>query len=220
MSFEEDCNQWYSITGDEIMGYCYGALGDSFAMYSYTVLCGIKFGKAMKLSIKGGGKKENNFRKFSKIVANEECVEFTKEAPTEFNKLFCTRKHRDQYCKLKKMWTGNTNGKICYHYDKLTIDKRSERFPTPDEEAYFLRRMKELEAINISYPMPLDEVIDVASQCSKFIGIESGISHIMHAVGIPVVMRNWNGKWSANKNKVEMYHPNKQYELIKDFYRI
>jgi hypothetical protein len=220
MSFEDDCNQWYSIKGDEVMGYCYGALGDSFAMFSYSVLCGIRFKKPMLLSIKGGGKKESNFRKFMEIVESPESIQFTDLDATPFDKLFCTRKHKDPYCKLKKMWEGNTNGKVCYHYDRLTGHKRAERFPTEAEEKHFLNRMEEIEAINISYPMPLDEVVDVASKCSRFIGIESGISHIMHAVGIPVTLRNWNGKWANNKNKVEMYHPNKQYNLVKDFYSV
>ena len=220
MSFEDALKEWHSLKGDEVMGYCYGAMGDSFAMFSHSVLCGIKFGHPMLLSVNGGGKKEANFRKFLEIVEHPHAIELTTKPACKFEKLFCTRKHTSQYCSMKNKWLGNTSGPICYHYDKITAHKRAERFPDIDEENYFLNTMNEIEAINISYPMPLDEVAFISSRCSRFVGIESGISHIMHAIGIPVTIRNWNGKWSNNRNKVEMYHPNKQYDLIKTFYEL
>ena len=220
MTFKDDCTQWYELTGDEVMGYSYGALGDSFAMFSHTVNMGKKFNKAMKLSVRGDGKKQRNFRKFYELVKDKQFVDLVDEPATTFNKLFCTRKHFDPYCELIYKWEYNTQGINCYHYDKMTADKRGERFPDKEEEQYFLRKMDELGAINISYPMPLEEVVKVASKCERFIGIESGISHIIHAVGTPCTIRNWGGRWSGRDKKVADHHPNKQYTLVDTFYEI
>ena len=128
MTFEQDCQEWYDITRNEVFGHSYGAFGDAFSMVSYTILCARKFG-SMKLNVKPGGKRSMNYLRVLPLLEDDNLVEHTLEEPTVFTKLFCTRKHREKYVSTKIKWEGNPSGPICYHYDKMTFDKRSERFP-------------------------------------------------------------------------------------------
>lgn len=209
--------EWNNLKGDEIMGYTWNALGDSFAMFSHTILMGKFFNKPMKLT--GRDKKLKNFKQFIELVKEPQFVEFTSEKETVFKKLYCTMKHLKPYCELKYTWKNTNTNKICYHYDTMTKSKRTSRFPNQDEEKWFLSLMKDIDAINVGYPMPFKQVCEISENCKFFVGIESGISHIMHALNIPTYIRNW-GNGILIPDKVTQYHPNKNFILIKDFYSI
>jgi hypothetical protein len=54
----------------------------------------------------------------------------------------------------------------------------------------------------------MSQIIDILSRSELFVGIDSGMSHIAHSVGVPVFLKHYD--------ELQLCHPNKDYVAFRD----
>jgi hypothetical protein len=87
-------------------------------------------------------------------------------------------------------WHRVSKRQVVYQLNSSGNTKTSS---SPIEIATFVESLLSLqvEAIPIGLPQTLEEIIQVVSTSGFFVGIDSGMSHLCHSVGIPsVLLRN------------------------------
>lgn len=77
---------------------------------------------------------------------------------------------------------------ICYQFDGLSAD--THKNPTPELEREILEHFESrgYQTIRMGKHLSLAYIAAVMSQCTLFVGCDSGMSHIAHSVGCPVFM--------------------------------
>ena len=96
----------------------------------------------------------------------------------------------ERYLETTKVWVPNRSGRICYqlvprHYGPTTCAEGHIHLfcETATSLGY--------ELIALGAHFTLEQNIRLASECELFVGVDSGISHLCHSVGVPVhLIRN------------------------------
>jgi hypothetical protein len=111
------------------------------------------------------------------------------EKDTDERRRFGVPDHKKSYAKTKKQWKGNV-GRICYQI--ATNSKRTDQIIT-ENHGVFLKGLEEqgYELVKLGLPMTLSESIEVMCDCELFVGIDSGMSHMAHSIGIPVYLKGF-----------------------------
>jgi len=118
---------------------------------------------------------------------------------------FSVKNHKEPYCKTKVQWN-NPKSKIISYQIYTMSTHNPERKMNQDEVNNFFFHMnkKGYECINLNNrSLSLLEICNILAMSKAFIGIDSGISHIAHSVGVPSCLYFYN--------KLATSHPNKKY---------
>lgn len=104
------------------------------------------------------------------------------------------------YYPTKQKWEEHPpTKKICCHFEANTVDT-----PPKWDIDEFRETMKDYEIIEIQKDLSISECIQIAIGCDLFIGVSSGIAHVMHSVGIPMYLVTY--EWDIRR-----FHENKSY---------
>jgi hypothetical protein len=119
-------------------------------------------------------------------------------------------KRTDAYWGIKSVptkirWKPGTYKRICYQYDASVVN-RPPRWDIVD----FTDKFKDYEFIRLGIGLSLAECVNIASESAAFVGISSGISHIMHSVGIPMFLMSYGFD-------IRPYHSGNEYMLCQGF---
>lgn len=116
------------------------------------------------------------------------------------------------YVPTKQLWTKPTNPKIAYCFDGNSAKGR--KCPTKDQTEELLRDFLQVTTDVVQLGLPNTFEDDVYSMCTASVvcTTSTGISHIAHSTGAPMVLSYFNvGQSSATKRKalydlVHQYH--------------
>jgi ADP-heptose:LPS heptosyltransferase len=120
-----------------------------------------------------------------------------------------------------KVRQNRSKKQICYHIDnqKKTVWNH-ERFLTQEESLLFkcwkIYHANKFEFIPLGLPKSLEENIQIIAESDLFIGIDSGLSHVAHSVGIPNLYLKYfqNKDGYGQRRDIHYYHPNKTYQTF------
>jgi hypothetical protein len=146
---------------------------------------------------------------------------------------FLVQDHKEPYAKTKIQW--NDFGRQRKSSKKRIISFQiespgnpkwnSKRFFTNNEKIEFKKLQikffnKNIEFIPLGKPKSIEENIKILANSKFFFGIDSGMSHLAHAVGTPCYLKDFETKGGFGRGNLDFYHPNKQYTKFKKFSEI
>ena len=122
---------------------------------------------------------------------------------------FSVRDHHDSYVPTKVRWAQHETGVISYQLETST-SHRPGRFCNPWLIEDLSDRLPGYEFIEVGkqHQSTLSEIIQILSRSTLFVGIDSGMSHVAHSVGVPVFLKQYP--------ELELCHPNKEYVAFDD----
>lgn len=144
---------------------------------------------------------------------------------------YCVQSHHKQYIPTKVQWKDRFKQRsakriktICCQLDNPRNRLwNSERFL----DAKFMNKLKrkevnlfgKVEFVHLGKPMNLKTIIETIAESEHFIGIDSGISHLCHSVGLPNTFIKYfkNRDGLGHRHDIHFYHPNKKYHTFKKF---
>jgi Glycosyltransferase family 9 (heptosyltransferase) len=182
--------------------------GDLWAITSYSCLLSQRAGRPVHLSkwsTKSMMDREDEIRD---ILANlddgytKDVVVTTERFATSSR--FSVRDHHDSYVPTKVKWVQHDSGVISYQLETST-SHRPGRFCNPWLIEDLSDQLPGYEFIEVGKQRQstLSEIIEILSQSTLFVGIDSGMSHVAHSVGVPVFLKRYP--------ELELCHPNKEY---------
>ena len=97
---------------------------------------------------------------------------------------------------------------VCYQFDGLSAG--SDKNPPAQEEKLLIRALEQsgFNPIKLGKNLSVKECIDAAVDSAFFVGVDSGMSHLCHSVGLPMFLLEY-------KLPVITSHRGKQYTLCK-----
>jgi hypothetical protein len=117
--------------------------------------------------------------------------------------------HPGPYVPTKRRWSPGRRGRISLHLSNGQLPENSLRsIPLRDhvELMAFLGTL-EMDLEVLGGHRPLSECVGVMARSDLFVGIDSGMSHVCHSVGTPMLLYKWRGG-----DRLDCYHPGKSFE--------
>jgi hypothetical protein len=125
------------------------------------------------------------------------------------NSRFSVAYHHEPYVPTKVKWARN-DGRIISYQVETSTTHRPDRFCDP----WFIDDLRDrlpdydFVALGKHHQSTIGEIIDILSKSELFVGIDSGMSHVAHSVGVPVFLKHYA--------ELEGTHPNKEYAAFQD----
>jgi hypothetical protein len=122
---------------------------------------------------------------------------------------FSVRDHREPYVSTKVRWGPNNSRIISYQLETLA-KHRSDRLCHPRLIKGLSDQLPGYEFVELGkeHQSSLSEIIEILAQSELFVGIDSGMSHVAHSVGVPVFLKYYA--------ELGLCHPNKEYVAFRD----
>lgn len=122
---------------------------------------------------------------------------------------FSVRDHYDSYVPTKVRWA-RSDSRIISFQVKTPTKHRPDRFCHPKLIEGLSDQLPDYEFIELGkkHQSTINEIIEILSQSELFVGIDSGISHVAHSVGVPVFLKYYA--------ELDLCHPNKDYVAFRD----
>jgi hypothetical protein len=122
---------------------------------------------------------------------------------------FSVREHREPYVPTKVRWAPNNSRIISYQLETPT-KHRPDRFCHPRLIKGLSDQLPDYEFVKLGkeHQRNLSEIIEILAQSELFVGIDSGMSHVAHSVGVPVFLKYYP--------ELGLCHPNKEYVSFRD----
>jgi hypothetical protein len=191
----------------------WNGFGDLWAITSYCCLLSRREGQTVylsKWSTKSMLDREQEIREILRSLDDRytQNVMVTTERFTMSSR-FSVRDHHDLYVPAKVRWARNDSRIISYQLETPT-KHRPDRFCHPRLIEGLSDQLPDYEFIELgkTHQSTVSEIIEILSQSELFVGIDSGMSHVAHSVGVPVFL-----KYHA---ELDLCHPNKEYVAFRD----
>jgi 2-polyprenyl-3-methyl-5-hydroxy-6-metoxy-1,4-benzoquinol methylase len=128
-------------------------------------------------------------------------IEWVDEMYSEGQRKYGTRRHKYDYVNTKVRWKNKRHNRICYQLHTDTKGRDEKKIDNAEIEE-ILSKMP-FECVKLGHPLSMEEDIKIASESDLFIGIDSGMAHLCHSVGVPVFLKDWR--------LLRRCHPKKEY---------
>jgi hypothetical protein len=191
----------------------WNGFGDLWALTSYCCLLSQRAGQPVYLSTWSTKSMLNREKEIKDILRSlddryTQHVVVTSERFT-LSARFSVRDHHDLYVPTKVRWTRNDRRLISYQLETSTRH-RPDRFCEPGLIEDLSDQLPDYEFIELgkTQQRTLHEIIAILSQSEFFVGIDSGMSHVAHSVGVPVFLKAYA--------ELPLCHPNKAYVAFRD----
>jgi hypothetical protein len=107
------------------------------------------------------------------------------------------------YYPTKVQWTPKYHGRICIQLDNSQVPEQCARsFKYHDRKA-ILEWLSDKNYIILGKPHSVAQCAEIASKSDLFIGMDSGMSHLAHSVGLPTLLLDWVA--------LDRFHPKKSF---------
>lgn len=197
-------------------GWAYAGFGDVWAFVNYC-----NYERDVWISNKTWNNYLNLIQKIQKNLNTNLSLRFI---DNNYNHKLFAEENPHPYIETKIHWGDRYNTrktfkqkKICFQLKTLTNHWNSERFFTKEDilefKKWMIGKIKYFNFIELGKHFTIEENIKIASESEIFIGIDSGMSHLCHSVGIPIYLKNF----TSINGCLDKYHPNKQYHKFKNF---
>lgn len=160
-------------------GTCGTHLGDCWFCVSYCITHNAK-----NIS-RYSHRKSDVSRKISEIIPlfGDNGLTIVNNAPSE-NVHF--RTHRHQYARTIIQWKHAYYGRVCYQIDGKSHSSKKNVPKYESEEILRWFKRHGIECTRIGGGMSLKKCVEIAATSDAFFGVESGMSHLCHSVGVPI----------------------------------
>ena len=130
-------------------------------------------------------------------------IEIADKVVTEIRKI-TVEEFPYPYFQTKRKWSPGPYGRVCIQTDNSQIpDNCSRSFKYHDRKALYEWLQDKTHHIILGKPYTVAQCVDVASTSDLFIGMDSGMSHLAHSVGLPVILLDWVA--------LDRFHPGKAF---------
>ena len=191
----------------------WNGFGDLWAITSYCCLLSQREGQTVYLSKWSAKSMLDRGKEITDILGSlddsyTKNVVVTTEHFTSSSR-FSVRDHHDSYVPTKVRWAPNDSRIISYQLKALT-KHRPDRFCHPRLIEGLSGQLPDYEFIELGkeHQSTMSEIIKVLTQSELFVGIDSGMSHVAHSVGVPVFLKYYA--------ELDLCHPNKEYVAFRD----
>jgi hypothetical protein len=106
-----------------------------------------------------------------------------------------------QYFPTKHKWTPGSYGRICVQTDNYQVPSNCSRSFHLHERNALYEWLKGRNYVILGKSYSVSECASLAASSDLFIGIDSGMSHLCHSVGVPIFLLNWQA--------LDKFHPHK-----------
>lgn len=205
------------MMGSDIYGPPCTSLGDCWACVNYLARKSILEDREILLSWfvirpPGIARPVSAKEKLEEIVSVMDTgsarLSLTDKYPT-VNIPFHCQAHDGPYFPAKRTWKPGGHGRICVQLFNSQMPEINPRcLPL-----HVSRGMGELlgslgrEVVPLGSHLTLAECIRLMAESDLFVGMDSGMSHLCHSVGTPMLLHKWRGK-----DMLDVYHPGKAFE--------
>ncbi len=115
--------------------------------------------------------------------------------------------HQELYIRTRTQWKQKKYNRVCYQFD--SDSSRTGKFFKGNYQIIIDKiHQNGVEVVSLGLPFTLQECIDIAANSDVFMGICSGMSHMCHSVGVPMLLQSWSS--------LQLFHPNKIYNTFED----
>lgn len=187
------------------------ALGDCWAFVNTLCYKAIRSGIPISCSKYVSNRKNEKMisaeAKLKEILSVLDCGSAKIDLVEDTANVFVTAEEcfQSTYLPTKVKWSG---GRSIVH--QLSNAQQSANCPRCPPMHYYNAIMKWIsghENKRLGLPMSLDECVKAASNAALFIGMDSGMSHVCHSVGIPVILYDWS--------RIDEFHYEKKFSRFK-----
>jgi hypothetical protein len=109
------------------------------------------------------------------------------------------------YVPTSKKWEGKGSGRVCCQLINHQVPENNDRaIPTRirmEIETWLENTFDEV--VRLWKDRTIAECVEVAATSEAFVGMDSGMSHLCHSVGVPVFLKDWSG--------LDKHHPGKSF---------
>lgn len=130
------------------------------------------------------------------------CVIIADEVVTELRKI-TVEEYPFPYYPTKHQWKPGPHGRICVQLDNNQVPENCARSIKFHERVELLEWLKNKSHVILGKPLSVADCARIASECDLFIGMDSGMSHLAHSVGVPTLIRDWTA--------LDRFHPKKSF---------
>jgi hypothetical protein len=140
--------------------------------------------------------KDNLASKGTLLITNEPANRIIPSSPDLVYKI--------KYYPTKIAWKSKKYKQICYQFDGIW--RASLKNPKPDDLKIIMKFLEStgFKLVRLGLPHSITRDIEIASRSDFFVGIDSGMSHVCHSVGVPMYLIEYG-------MPVDIYHAGKQY---------
>ena len=159
-----------------------GHLGDCWAYMNY--LLDVADGKPI-IAVSPNPDRVEWYRRIYDLLEHDDCISF--EVSGDYRrKLGKQRMFVDRvYHKVKKQYT-QTDNTIAYSITARSFNEQDLH----RQLTGFVGDVEEYKYIECGLPMEIEEIVDILSRCTLYVGIDNGVSHLARSVGCPMIFLN------------------------------
>jgi len=129
-------------------------------------------------------------------------VRIEDRAATQLKKI-TVEEYEHPYYPSKNQWKFGPYGRVCVQVDNSQVaDNCARAFRRHEREALF-KWLSQKNHVMLGKPLSVSECAEVAATSDLFIGMDSGMSHLCHSVGTPVLLLDWEA--------LDRFHPKKKF---------
>jgi hypothetical protein len=178
-----------SQLSDEIYSPHNFSFGDQWATINYYLNMSLMKGQRIRVaSLFHGVNLQRLHKEILDVLDSSGAVELTLSEPTVGVDGYNV--WSSPYFHTKKRWERRQKHKyICMQFDSKSSPAAN---PTPEEELMIRTFLKErchgVEAITLGKHLSIHECVDIAADSILFVGVDSGMSHLCHSVGVPIFL--------------------------------
>lgn len=186
---------------------CGGQLGDCWLFASYVLLNKIKF-------VSYGENQEKKLSQIFPLMDSEFVPIRVSSGIGKIRRVGGRFSRSHKYIKTKKKWTNTNSGIVCYQFDGKT--GRGRKNLRQGEHDFIIDAIEKSgkTAVRLGSHISLEECVNIIAGSDMFIGVDSGMSHICHSVGIPTyILKN-----RLSSKFVRRWHDPNEYTLCGNVY--
>jgi len=201
---------------DEIYGPQCTALGDCWAFVSWLARKSVAEGREVVFSdrvvhLPGIANPSSARAKLLEIMAEMDLggarLSMTDRLPNVMLPIR-VQEHPGPYVPTRRRWKPGRRGRISLHMANGQLPETNLRnMPLGEywELTAFLGTLGETAVLGGH--RPLAECVGLMAESDLFVGMDSGMSHVCHSVGTPMLLYRWRGE-----DRLDFYHPGKAFE--------
>lgn len=113
--------------------------------------------------------------------------------------------YRGEYLPTKRRWRPAKYNRICYQLTNNQLPENNSRCLRKPFYDHLMEWIGSFpgEKVRIGLPMSVKQCVDAAATSDLFIGMDSGMSHLCHSVGLPMFLCDWPA--------LDRHHPDKRF---------
>lgn len=192
---------------NEVIGPSNSCLGECWALVCHAARTSVLEDREVRVSARVTRSREDVRERLEEILGvldlGEGRVLVVDEAPTSPLKVTVDT-FPYPYVPTKRRWTGKGSGRACcqlVNHQPPNNAKALARAHREEVEAWLEAEFNEV--VRLWKDRTIAECVEAAAGSELFIGMDSGMSHLCHSVGVPVLIKEWDG--------LNRHHPNKEF---------